>query len=125
MQEAFSELFDFGGMSFSGALRLFLSRFRLPGEAQCIDRLMEAFATRLYKVQLEGSRSQETKNVERTMLDPPRRQSDVDEIERSVRSGTLDPPTSDRVDPVFPFKSGEFCSEKLTSNFIAFSSASL
>ncbi|EED93117.1 guanyl nucleotide exchange factor, partial [Thalassiosira pseudonana CCMP1335] len=45
--KAFAGLFDFRGMSFSDALRVFLSRFRLPGEAQCIDRLMEAFAARL------------------------------------------------------------------------------
>ena len=35
-------------MTFDGALRLFLSKFRLPGEAQKIDRLLEAFADRLY-----------------------------------------------------------------------------
>jgi hypothetical protein len=34
---------------FSDAIRSFLQKFRLPGEAQCIDRLMEAFATRFYE----------------------------------------------------------------------------
>jgi len=47
--ESFSSLFDFGGLPFSSALRAFLLRFRLPGEAQCIDRLMEAFAVRLHE----------------------------------------------------------------------------
>ena len=37
---------DFGGMSFDNALRNFLSRFWLPGEAQKIDRMMEKFAER-------------------------------------------------------------------------------
>lgn len=43
--------FDFHGKyaSFSNALRLFLGHFRLPGEAQCIDRIMEAFAHRLFQ----------------------------------------------------------------------------
>ncbi|GLI68912.1 hypothetical protein VaNZ11_013463 [Volvox africanus] len=36
----------FGGMSIDAALRSFLMPFRLPGEAQKIDRLMEAFAER-------------------------------------------------------------------------------
>ena len=33
-------------MDFVAALRLLLSKFRLPGEAQKIDRLMEKFAGR-------------------------------------------------------------------------------
>ena len=46
------ETFDFGAgkkCSFDKALRTFLGCFRLPGEAQCIDRLMESFASKLYK----------------------------------------------------------------------------
>ena len=46
------ETFDFGAgkkCSFDKALRTFLGCFRLPGEAQCIDRLMESFAFKLYK----------------------------------------------------------------------------
>ena len=50
----FSSLFDFTGMDFASALRAFLRSFRLPGEAQCIDRLMEAFAVRLYGQQQSG-----------------------------------------------------------------------
>ena len=38
--------FDFSGMVFDEAIRLFLSGFRLPGEAQKIDRIMEKFAER-------------------------------------------------------------------------------
>jgi hypothetical protein len=34
--------FDFGGATFSSALRMFLGEFRLPGEAQCIDRYFTA-----------------------------------------------------------------------------------
>jgi len=41
--------FDFVGASFDHALRTFLGYFRLPGEAQCIDRLMEAFAQKLFR----------------------------------------------------------------------------
>ena len=40
--------FDFSEMSFVKALRSFLGYFRLPGEAQCIDRLMEAFSKKLF-----------------------------------------------------------------------------
>ena len=34
------------GLSLDEALRVFLGEFRLPGEAQKIDRLMEAFAAK-------------------------------------------------------------------------------
>lgn len=37
---------DFCGRDFVSALRTFLEGFRLPGEAQKIDRLMEKFAAR-------------------------------------------------------------------------------
>ena len=51
----FLALFDFRSLSFSEALRTFLFRFRLPGEAQCIDRLMDSFAARLYEQYTGGS----------------------------------------------------------------------
>ncbi len=37
---------SFASVSFVPALRAFLAGFRLPGEAQKIDRLMEKFAAR-------------------------------------------------------------------------------
>lgn len=43
---AYVDHFNFAKMEFVPALRLFLSGFRLPGEAQKIDRLMEKFAAR-------------------------------------------------------------------------------
>ena len=51
VRQQFIELYDFTDLNFSAALRLFLSRFRLPGEAQCIDRFMESFSSELYKQQ--------------------------------------------------------------------------
>jgi guanine nucleotide-exchange factor len=36
----------FSGMKFDTAIREFLKGFRLPGEAQKIDRIMEKFAER-------------------------------------------------------------------------------
>lgn len=102
--KAFAGLFDFRGMSFSDALRVFLSRFRLPGEAQCIDRLMEAFAARLYDFQLSESGADTA--VEDAMLAPLRNTS---ESELNSRTGCLDPPTSDESDSIFPFKSADAC----------------
>lgn len=85
----FAQLFDFSELSFSESLRLFLSTFRLPGEAQCIDRLMEAFAQRLY----EGHNScNADDNAAKTMLDPPRHALDG---ETNSRSGLIDPPTDE------------------------------
>ncbi|KRX71962.1 Brefeldin A-inhibited guanine nucleotide-exchange protein 1 [Trichinella sp. T6] len=43
---AYVDQMDFSGKDFVSALRCFLERFRLPGEAQKIDRLMEKFASR-------------------------------------------------------------------------------
>ena len=91
-------------MSFSDALRSFLSRFRLPGEAQCIDRLMESFANRLYEVSRSDSlRCDDDQAVEETMLDPPCTN------EPSTRSGNLDPPAAmeEEDDISFPFRSAD------------------
>jgi len=44
--KAFVELHDFSNLILVQALRQFLWSFRLPGEAQKIDRMMEAFAQR-------------------------------------------------------------------------------
>ncbi|KNC73559.1 hypothetical protein SARC_13883, partial [Sphaeroforma arctica JP610] len=43
---AYVDGLNFTGKHFVDALRLFLDGFRLPGEAQKIDRLMEKFAAR-------------------------------------------------------------------------------
>lgn len=46
--DSFMELLNFKGLDFDIALRRFLFTFRLPGEAQKIDRLMQKFAGRYY-----------------------------------------------------------------------------
>ncbi len=43
---AYVDQMDFTGMPFEDAIRYYLKGFRLPGEAQKIDRLMEKFAER-------------------------------------------------------------------------------
>lgn len=43
---AYVDLMDFSERDIVSALRYFLEGFRLPGEAQKIDRLMEKFASR-------------------------------------------------------------------------------
>jgi len=44
--KTFLERLDFKDLPFDEGIRLFLSKFTLPGEAQMIDRIMEKFATR-------------------------------------------------------------------------------
>ena len=46
VMHAYVDSFDFQGMEFDEAIRAFLRGFRLPGEAQKIDRIMEKFAER-------------------------------------------------------------------------------
>ncbi|XWS40913.1 hypothetical protein CRYUN_Cryun17cG0037000 [Craigia yunnanensis] len=45
----FARTFDFHEMNFDSALRVFLGTFRLPGESQKIQRVLEAFAERYYE----------------------------------------------------------------------------
>jgi Sec7-like guanine-nucleotide exchange factor len=40
--------FELTGLGFDDALRKFLSAFRLPGEAQKIERIMDAFSSQYY-----------------------------------------------------------------------------
>ncbi|XP_044468061.1 ARF guanine-nucleotide exchange factor GNOM-like [Mangifera indica] len=47
--QAFAGTFNFHGMNLDTALRLFLGTFRLPGESQKIQRVLEAFAERYYE----------------------------------------------------------------------------
>lgn len=47
--EEFVRTFDFQGMSLDAAMRVFLETFRLPGEAQKIHRVLEAFAARYHE----------------------------------------------------------------------------
>jgi len=49
------DLFKFTGMEIDLALRYFLSWFRLPGEGQMIDRIIEKFADRYYRDNMESS----------------------------------------------------------------------
>lgn len=46
--EEFAGTFNFSEMGIDGALRTFLESFRLPGEAQKIHRVLEAFSERYY-----------------------------------------------------------------------------
>ncbi|KAG8070581.1 hypothetical protein GUJ93_ZPchr0006g40887 [Zizania palustris] len=45
----FAKTFDFKDMNLDAALRLFLETFRLPGESQKIQRILEAFSERYYE----------------------------------------------------------------------------
>jgi brefeldin A-inhibited guanine nucleotide-exchange protein len=54
------EALDFSGLMFDDAIRLFLSGFRLPGEAQKIDRIMEKFAQRYIAQNLDVFPSADT-----------------------------------------------------------------
>eukprot|EP00736_Rhodelphis_marinus_P002575 Rmarinus@m.16881 len=50
---AFVETFDFRGQRPDEAMRMFLEAFRIPGEAQIIDRVMECFSQHYYKLNKE------------------------------------------------------------------------
>lgn len=52
LRNEYASLISFEGLPFCDALRRFLANFRLPGEAQCIDRLMETFSKELHRQQM-------------------------------------------------------------------------
>ncbi|RLN27471.1 hypothetical protein C2845_PM05G17090 [Panicum miliaceum] len=50
----FTETFDFTGAILDTALRTYLETFRLPGESQKIQRILEAFSERFFEQQTTG-----------------------------------------------------------------------
>ncbi|KAL1515015.1 hypothetical protein AB1Y20_004083 [Prymnesium parvum] len=46
---SFMRSFDFGGLSLDGGLRLVFAALKMPGEAQKVDRVMQAFAHAYYR----------------------------------------------------------------------------
>lgn len=48
VMHAYVDALDFSSIKFDKAIRVFLTGFRLPGEAQKIDRIMEKFAERYF-----------------------------------------------------------------------------
>lgn len=63
VMHAYVDSFNFKSMDFGEAIRFFLRGFRLPGEAQKIDRIMEKFAERYCKCNLNSFTSADTAYV--------------------------------------------------------------
>ena len=58
IREEFCDTFNFGGMRFDVALRLFMDAFRPPGEGQKIDRIVQSFGKKYFEqVPKSGLRS--------------------------------------------------------------------
>lgn len=63
VMHAYVDSFNFQEMEFDEAIRVFLQGFRLPGEAQKIDRIMEKFAERYWKCNRKAFSSADTAYV--------------------------------------------------------------
>lgn len=63
VMHAYVDSFNFKEMDFGEAIRFFLRGFRLPGEAQKIDRIMEKFAERYCKCNPNSFTSADTAYV--------------------------------------------------------------
>ncbi|RDX96898.1 Brefeldin A-inhibited guanine nucleotide-exchange protein 2, partial [Mucuna pruriens] len=63
VMHSYVDSFNFQGMEFDEAIRVFLQGFRLPGEAQKIDRIMEKFAERYCKCNPKAFSSADTAYV--------------------------------------------------------------
>ena len=68
---AYVDQIDFYGMEIVSALRLFLEGFRLPGEAQKIDRLMEKFAARYHELNKKFASTTAATNVGEAATNAP------------------------------------------------------
>lgn len=95
----FYSLFDFEGLRVDEALRILLKTFRLPGESQQIERIVENFANRYVKCQNyqpkpEDNVEQEVKSGE---VEP--RDSIKDSVE--IINGEEDEPVEPDADAVF------------------------
>lgn len=63
VMHAYVDALDFTGLTLDDAIRKFLEGFRLPGESQKIDRLMEKFAERYHKLNPTVYKSADTAYV--------------------------------------------------------------
>ena len=63
VMHAYVDALNFEGMDFGEAIRYYLRGFRLPGEAQKIDRIMEKFAERYCKCNPDSFTSADTAYV--------------------------------------------------------------
>lgn len=63
VMHAYVDALDFIGLTLDDAIRKFLEGFRLPGESQKIDRLMEKFAERYHKLNPTVYKSADTAYV--------------------------------------------------------------
>lgn len=69
----FIDLFDFKGLRVDEAIRFLLTKFRLPGESQQIERIIEAFSSRYVECQeyeLSERKEGVTEDVEAVQPDP-------------------------------------------------------
>ncbi|KNC98965.1 uncharacterized protein SPPG_05921 [Spizellomyces punctatus DAOM BR117] len=65
--KAFVGLYDFGDKRFDEALRLLLESFRLPGESQQIERIMQNFASAYFDA-IKGKENHDIETVDATFI---------------------------------------------------------
>jgi len=89
VRKAFMDLFPFAGLGLVEGLRMLLGSFRLPGEAQLIERLMESFAEAYFAGQppvIDGANSEDPLKVSRWVP----REKQVDEAAEGQQGGVGD-----------------------------------
>jgi len=96
----YSTCFNFKDLSFDESLRVYLRKFRMPGEAQCIDRIMEAFSQRLYECYTDGEGKKQEQDPKD--LDPELTVNSPEPRRNSTTSDTA--PTSPNSVPATPVR---------------------
>lgn len=94
----FYSLFDFYGLRVDEALRILLKSFRLPGESQQIERIVEAFAERYVQCQNYESKA-ETESSEVEAKDEKSNSSIKDSVE--IIGEVVNEPVEPDADAVF------------------------
>lgn len=74
--KSFIDLFDFKGLRVDEAIRILLTKFRLPGESQQIERIIEAFSSRY----VESQEYESSDITEKGVDDPTTVQPDADSV---------------------------------------------
>eukprot|EP00930_Biecheleria_cincta_P087192 TRINITY_DN7643_c0_g3_i1.p1 TRINITY_DN7643_c0_g3~~TRINITY_DN7643_c0_g3_i1.p1 ORF type:complete len:1562 (-),score=332.89 TRINITY_DN7643_c0_g3_i1:103-4788(-) len=90
VRKVFMGMFPFPGLGLVEALRTLLASFRLPGEAQCIERLMESFAEAYFRAQPLASEGASVEDPLKVVRWIPRERPLSSEEARSMGGGPED-----------------------------------
>ena len=88
----FLKAYNFEGKTLVQSLRMILTEFRLPGEAQQIDRILEKFSAQFFRTQTEGFSNEDTVYIlsfSIIMLNTDRHNPNISESKKMTLEGFI------------------------------------